>query len=81
MFEIVPYFGIFCKKGGAGYDWGMKRIYLDHAAATPISAKAFGVVSAALKKFPGNPSAIHREGKTAHAALEVARTEIAQNLV
>lgn len=58
----------------------MKRIYLDHAAATPISPKAFGVVSDALKKFPGNPSAIHREGKAAHAALEMARTEIAQNI-
>lgn len=58
----------------------MKRIYLDHAAATPISTKAFGVVSAALKKFPGNPSAIHREGKEARAALEAARAEIAQTL-
>lgn len=55
----------------------MKRVYLDHAAATPTSAKALRVVSEAMKKYPGNPSAIHREGRSARTTLEAARAEIA----
>ncbi len=58
----------------------MKRIYLDHAAAAPISPKALRVLSEAIKKYPGNPSAIHREGREARAALESARAEIAAAL-
>jgi cysteine desulfurase len=58
----------------------MKRIYLDHAAATPIDSKILRVVADTLKKYPGNPSAIHSEGRRAHAALEEARREIAENL-
>lgn len=55
----------------------MKRIYLDHAAATPMSPKALSATTDAMKKFPGNPSAIHGEGRTARAALESARAEVA----
>lgn len=58
----------------------VRRVYLDHAAATPISLKALRVTTEAMKKFPGNPSAIHKEGRAARAGLEDARTEIAQNL-
>lgn len=58
----------------------MKRIYLDHAAAAPISPKALGVVVSTMKKFHGNPSAIHREGREARAVLESARAEIAHVL-
>lgn len=55
----------------------MKRIYLDNAAATPVDAGVMKVVSATLKKFPGNPSALHKEGVMARQALEVARGQIA----
>ena len=58
----------------------MKRIYLDHAAAAPISPKALRVVSDAMKKYTANPSAIHREGREARVALESARAEIATAL-
>lgn len=58
----------------------MRRIYLDHAAAAPISSKALRVTTEAMKKFPGNPSALHKEGRAARAALESARAEIAQAL-
>ncbi|MBI5400550.1 MAG: cysteine desulfurase [Candidatus Yonathbacteria bacterium] len=55
----------------------MKRIYLDNAAATPVSEKALKAMTAIAKKFPGNPSAIHKEGREARAVLERARAEIA----
>lgn len=53
---------------------------MDHAAATPTSPKAMRAVLDTMKKLHGNPSAIHREGRAAHAALEQARLEIAQVL-
>lgn len=56
----------------------MKRIYMDYASATPVSAIALRAVAEAAKKFPGNPSAIHKEGRAARAVLECARAEIAE---
>lgn len=58
----------------------MKRIYMDNAAATPIGDTALRAVTATAKKFPGNPSAIHGEGRKARAALEAARAEVAREL-
>lgn len=55
----------------------VRRVYLDHAAAAPISSKALGMVLNATKKYPGNPSAFHREGREARVALEDARTQVA----
>ncbi|MBI5078178.1 MAG: cysteine desulfurase [Candidatus Yonathbacteria bacterium] len=55
----------------------MKRIYLDNAAATPVSTVAQKAVAETSKKFPGNPSGIHKEGRSARAVLEGARAEIA----
>lgn len=55
----------------------MKRIYLDHAAATPVCAGALRVMTTTAKKFPGNPSGIHMEGREARATLEAARAEVA----
>lgn len=50
---------------------------MDNAAATPVSALAQKAVTETIKKFPGNPSGIHKEGKDAHACLEKARWQIA----
>ncbi|MBI5799019.1 MAG: cysteine desulfurase [Candidatus Yonathbacteria bacterium] len=55
----------------------MKRIYVDNAAATPVSTVAQNAAIEATKKFSGNPSAIHKEGRVARAVLEGARAEIA----
>lgn len=55
----------------------MKRIYLDNAAATPVDTGVMSVVSATTKKFPGNPSALHKEGVLAREALDGARVQIA----
>lgn len=53
-----------------------KRIYLDHAATTPLRAE----VLAAMEPFfsaDGNPSSIHTEGRRARAAIESARENVA----
>lgn len=55
-----------------------ERIYLDHAASTPIDSR----VSAKMEAFDngtfGNPSAIHKEGVAAKTAIELARETIAR---
>ncbi len=52
----------------------MRRIYCDHAATTPIHPD---VVAAMLAAPWGNPSSLHAEGRTARAAVEAARREVA----
>lgn len=58
----------------------MKRIYLDHAATTPIDKR----VSQAMRDFElqyfGNPNSIHREGQQARAEIDFARAKIAKFL-
>jgi cysteine desulfurase len=58
----------------------VRRVYLDYAAATPVSALAQKAVMETSKKFFGNPSAIHKEGKDARASLESARAVVAEAL-
>jgi cysteine desulfurase len=56
----------------------MRRIYLDHAATTPTHPE---VVKAMLPYFTdacGNPSSIYSYGQEARAAIEEARTKVAQ---
>src|SRR5947208_4620507 len=54
-----------------------RYIYLDHAATTPVDQR---VVEAMLPYFtakPGNPSSIHRLGRSALEALDDAREALA----
>jgi cysteine desulfurase len=56
----------------------MRRIYLDHAATTPTRPE---VVKAMLPYFAdafGNPSSIYSCGQEARAAVEEARTKVAE---
>lgn len=55
----------------------MKRIYLDHAAATPVDPGVKKAMDAFLVKNFANPSAIHRGGVEAKMAITEARNEIA----
>lgn len=55
----------------------MDRIYLDHAATTPIDPDVVDIMTETMRTYPGNPSSIHREGRTARARIEEARREIA----
>src|SRR3989344_2185769 len=56
----------------------MKRIYLDHAATTPIDNS----VAKAMRDFElvyfGNPSSVHREGQEARARIDFARAQVAE---
>lgn len=54
-----------------------KRVYLDHAAATPVCDAARRAMRASVPLF-GNPGALHAEGLAAKHVLEDARAAIAQ---
>jgi cysteine desulfurase len=54
-----------------------ERVYLDWAAAAPVSARARRAFMAALP-HSGNPGATHAEARAAKAILEEARTSIAR---
>ncbi len=56
-----------------------ERLYLDHAAITPVLAEAREAIHQALER-PGNPSSPHADGRNARAALENARRNIANAL-
>jgi cysteine desulfurase len=55
------------------------RIYLDHAATTPLLPAARAAMAEALERW-ANPSSPHAEGRAAKAALEDARRRIAHAL-
>ena len=56
-----------------------QRIYLDHAATTPVVAPARAAMIEGLEYW-ANPSSPHNEGRAARAALEDARRRIAAAL-
>ncbi len=55
------------------------RIYLDHAATTPVLPEARAAMADALASW-ANPSSPHADGRAARAALEEARDRIAEAL-
>jgi cysteine desulfurase len=55
------------------------RIYLDHAATTPMRPEAIAAVMEGMARW-ANPSSPHAEGRAARAALEGVRRRIAQAL-
>ncbi len=55
------------------------RLYLDHAATTPVHAEARAAVTEALERW-ANPSSPHADGRAARAALEKARVAVAEAL-
>lgn len=56
-----------------------ERLYLDHAATTPLLPAARSAMADALASW-ANPSSPHAEGRAARAALEGARSRIADVL-
>ena len=56
-----------------------ERIYLDHAATTPLLPAAREAMADALERWH-NPSSPHAEGRAAKAALEDARARVAAAL-
>ena len=56
-----------------------QRLYLDHAATTPMVLSAREAMRAAIARW-ANPSSPHAEGRAARAMLEDARSRIAKAL-
>jgi len=57
----------------------MTRLYLDHAATTPLLPAARAAMAEGLERW-ANPSSPHAEGRLARAALEDARARIGRAL-
>ena len=58
----------------------LERIYLDHAATTPIHPDVVQTILTEMNENYGNPSSIHSYGRQAHKTLEESRQLIAANL-
>ena len=55
----------------------MRRIYLDHAATTPVDPRVAESMAAVFRDANGNPSSIHAEGRRARALVDEARDRVA----
>jgi cysteine desulfurase len=53
------------------------RIYLDHAATTPVRSAVADAMREAADQYNFNPSSLHFEGRRARAALDAARDCVA----
>jgi len=56
----------------------MKRIFLDHAATTPLAKEVKKTMDIYAAEQFGNPNSLHREGVVARRAVEDARAEAAR---
>lgn len=57
-----------------------KRIYLDHAATSPIHPEVVQTMLGAISNNYGNPSSIHYAGREARKVLDECRAEIAASI-
>jgi len=55
----------------------MKRVYLDHAATTPVALEVLEAMKPYFSEKFGNASSLHSFGQEAHDALERARKTVA----
>ena len=55
----------------------VQRIYLDHNATTPLLPAALDRMLVVLREEFGNPSSVHHFGQRAKAAIDEARTDVA----
>src|SRR2546423_8891152 len=56
----------------------MRRVYLDHAATTPVDPEVAELMAQVLREVPGNPSSIYAEGRKARALVDGARERVAR---
>ena len=56
----------------------MRKIYLDHAATTPVHAEVAKAMAPYFSKDFGNPSTLYSYGREAKGALEEAREKVAR---
>ena len=55
----------------------MRRIYLDHAATTPLDPEVLDAMLPYLREDFGNPSSVHGFGQRARGAIDEARAKVA----
>lgn len=56
----------------------MRKVYLDHIAATPLHPQVLDAMLPYLKEHFGNPQSLHSVGQKALEAIEEARDKVAQ---
>ncbi len=57
-----------------------KRVYLDHAATTPVDPEVAEAMARVFSGTHGNPSSVYAEGREARALVDRARDEVAAAL-
>jgi cysteine desulfurase len=60
------------------FEESVQRIYLDHNATTPLLPAVIDRMTAVLRGEFGNPSSVHHFGQQAKAAVDDARSEVAE---
>jgi cysteine desulfurase len=55
----------------------MRRVYLDHAATTPVDPEVAEAMVRVYRDVQGNPSSIYAEGQAARALVDKAREQVA----
>ena len=55
----------------------MRRVYLDHAATTPVDPAVAEAMARVYRDVHGNPSSIYAEGRAARALVDEAREQVA----
>ncbi|MFJ5715484.1 cysteine desulfurase family protein [Neobacillus sp. NPDC093127] len=58
----------------------MERIYLDHAATTPMHPRVTGKMLEVMNSTFGNPSSIHSYGREARHHIDLARAALARSI-
>jgi cysteine desulfurase len=58
----------------------MERIYMDHAATSPMNADVIEEMASVMKETFGNPSSIHSFGRSARHLVDQARLTIAERI-
>jgi cysteine desulfurase len=56
----------------------MRRVYLDHAATTPVDPEVAEAMARVYREVQGNPSSIYAEGRAARALVDEAREKVAE---
>jgi len=55
----------------------MRRVYLDHAATTPVDPEVAEAMARVYRDTAGNPSSVYAEGRAARALVDGARDQVA----
>ena len=55
-----------------------RRVYMDHAATTPVDSEVVEAMIPYFTEFYGNASSLHSFGREAHNAMEEARRKVAE---